>query len=84
MPTVFITGANRGIGLEFARQYGTDGWTVIATCRNPIAPGQLATIPGDIQVHGLDVNIHEQVNRLGQDLDDTAIDVLINLSLIHI
>ena len=78
MPTVFITGANRGIGLEFARQYGTDGWTVIATCRNPITPGQLATIPGDIQVHGLDVNVHEQVNRLGQDLDDTAIDVLIN------
>ena len=64
MPTVFITGANRGIGLEFARQYGTDGWTVIATCRNPITPGQLATIPGDIQVHGLDVNVHEQVDRL--------------------
>ena len=73
-----ITGANRGIGLEFVRQYGTDGWTVIATRRNPIAPGQLATIPGDIQVHGLDVNVHEQVDRLGQDLNDTAIDVLIN------
>jgi len=33
VPTVLITGANRGIGLEFARQYSEDGWTVIATAR---------------------------------------------------
>ena len=33
MPTVLITGANRGIGLEFARQYAQDGWDVIATAR---------------------------------------------------
>jgi len=33
MPTVLITGANRGLGLEFARQYSTDGWDVIATAR---------------------------------------------------
>jgi len=33
MPTVLITGANRGIGVEFARQYSTDGWDVIATAR---------------------------------------------------
>jgi NAD(P)-dependent dehydrogenase (short-subunit alcohol dehydrogenase family) len=35
MPTVLITGANRGIGLEFARQYSADGWDVIATMRKP-------------------------------------------------
>jgi NAD(P)-dependent dehydrogenase (short-subunit alcohol dehydrogenase family) len=34
MPTVLITGANRGIGLEFARQYSSDGWNVIATARH--------------------------------------------------
>lgn len=34
MPTVLITGANRGIGLEFARRYAADGWRVIATCRD--------------------------------------------------
>ena len=34
MPTVLITGANRGIGLEFARQYSADGWEVIATARH--------------------------------------------------
>jgi NAD(P)-dependent dehydrogenase (short-subunit alcohol dehydrogenase family) len=33
MPTVLITGANRGLGLEFARQYAADGWEVIATAR---------------------------------------------------
>ncbi|MFL6736085.1 MAG: SDR family oxidoreductase [Sphingomonas sp.] len=35
MPTVLVTGANRGIGLEFARQYSSDGWDVIATARHP-------------------------------------------------
>ena len=33
MPVVLITGANRGIGLEFARQYAADGWEVVATAR---------------------------------------------------
>jgi NAD(P)-dependent dehydrogenase (short-subunit alcohol dehydrogenase family) len=33
MPTVLITGANRGIGLEFARQYAAEGWAVVATVR---------------------------------------------------
>ena len=33
MATVLITGANRGIGLEFVRQYAADGWHVIAACR---------------------------------------------------
>ena len=33
MPTVLITGANRGLGLEFVRQYRADGWEVIATAR---------------------------------------------------
>jgi NAD(P)-dependent dehydrogenase (short-subunit alcohol dehydrogenase family) len=34
MPAVLITGANRGIGLEFARQYSSTGWDVIATARH--------------------------------------------------
>ena len=37
MPTVLITGANRGIGLEFARQYSSEGWNVIATARQSSA-----------------------------------------------
>ena len=34
-PIVLITGANRGLGLEFARQYAAAGWTVIGTARRP-------------------------------------------------
>ena len=33
--TILITGTNRGIGLEFTRQYAADGWNVIACCRDP-------------------------------------------------
>lgn len=35
MPSVFVTGSSRGLGLEFVRQYAADGWQVIATCRTP-------------------------------------------------
>ena len=37
MPKILVTGANRGIGLEFARQYAEDGWDVIATARHSSA-----------------------------------------------
>jgi len=78
MPTVFITGANRGLGLEFTRQYAAAGYTVIATCRNPIGVGELASIPGDIHVHGLEVTSGAQLARLADDLAETPIDILIN------
>ena len=44
-----ITGANRGIGLEFVRQYAAVGWKVIATCRNPIGVGDLATVLNSVR-----------------------------------
>lgn len=78
MPTVMITGSNRGIGLELVRQYADDGWKVIATCRSPIGVGELATLDGDIEVHGLDVSDQYQINRLAKDLHGVPIDVLIN------
>lgn len=56
MPTVFITGANRGIGLEFARQYAADGWTVIATVRDPAAAEELKAVAGDVSVRRLDLD----------------------------
>ncbi len=51
MPTVLITGANRGIGLEFARQYAADGWEVIATARH--SSGELDAL--GVQVVTLDL-----------------------------
>ena len=77
-PTVLITGANRGIGLELARQYTAAAWRVIATCRNPVGLGELARLPGAIEVHGLEVTDAAQTTALARELDGTAIDVLIN------
>jgi hypothetical protein len=38
MPVALITGANRGLGLEFTRQYLADGWQVFANCEIPPPP----------------------------------------------
>ena len=48
MPLALITGANRGLGLEFTRQYLRDGWRVIGCCRNPDAAGELATSGAEV------------------------------------
>lgn len=78
MPTVLISGANRGIGLQLATQYATDGWTVIAGCRNPDAAGELNAIAGDVSVHPLDISDPASVGALAAALSGTAIDVLFN------
>lgn len=44
MPTVLITGANRGLGLEFARQYAAAGWEVIAANRTPLPPSDFVAL----------------------------------------
>ena len=78
MPTVFITGANRGIGLEFVRQYAAEGWRVIAACRRPDAAEALAAIAGKVEVHGLDVTDEVGIDALGATLAHDSIDVLVN------
>lgn len=78
MPTAFITGASRGIGLEFARQYLADGWRVIGTCRDPSNAKELSGLDGDVDVHALDVTDHAQVQALAKSLKREAIDVLLN------
>ncbi|MCK9397299.1 MAG: SDR family oxidoreductase [Methylobacter sp.] len=81
MATVLITGANRGLGLEFCRQYAAEGWNVIACSRNPDDALDLNTLAGrrpDIQLETLDVSEFEQIDALSQKLADSCIDVLIN------
>lgn len=78
MPTVLITGANRGIGLEFARAYAGDGWRVHACCRQPEKANELRSISGDVQIHRLDVTDGLQVASLARLLADEPVDVLIN------
>jgi NAD(P)-dependent dehydrogenase (short-subunit alcohol dehydrogenase family) len=82
MPSVLITGANRGLGLEFSRQYATDGWQVFAACRQPAAAKQLQHLAQDsngrLSVIGVDVTSTDAVQAAARQLRDTAIDVLIN------
>jgi NAD(P)-dependent dehydrogenase (short-subunit alcohol dehydrogenase family) len=74
--TVLVTGANRGLGLEFARQYKEAGSRVIGTARNPDEAEELAAL--DVRVMQLDVTNQESVDNLVAALDGEAIDVLIN------
>lgn len=74
--TVLITGANRGIGLELARQYSVAGWDVIGTARKPEAAAELTEMAS--KVVQLDVTNPSSVERLAQDLEGTPIDMLIN------
>ncbi len=78
MATVLITGAGRGLGYGFARHYAADGWTVLATCRNPAAAAMLEDLAGDIEALDLDVTRPEQIAALGLGLAGRPIDVLIN------
>jgi NAD(P)-dependent dehydrogenase (short-subunit alcohol dehydrogenase family) len=81
MPTVLITGTNRGIGLAFTKQYAEAGWRVLACCRAPdsaSALNALAAKHNNIEVFTLDVAHFAQIDALAQQLNNVAIDVLIN------
>ncbi len=77
MTTILITGANRGIGLEFAKQYAADGATVIACCREPAKASDLKAIKG-ARVLALDVGNEASVAVLKKELGDTPLDIVIN------
>jgi NAD(P)-dependent dehydrogenase (short-subunit alcohol dehydrogenase family) len=76
MPTILITGANRGIGLESARKFAADGWRVLACCRNPDKATELAAMSG-AEMHALDVTDMAAVDALAKKISD-PIDVLLN------
>jgi NAD(P)-dependent dehydrogenase (short-subunit alcohol dehydrogenase family) len=69
MPTILITGAGRGLGLELARQSAQDGWRVIGTVRKPVAESGLETIT-------LDVTNMAEIKQLSSRLKGVPIDVL--------
>ena len=74
MSTVLITGAARGLGLEFVKQYAAKGWKVHACARSPES---LKEVAGDIHRHKLEVTDYEAVKALASELKGEVIDVLI-------
>ena len=82
MPSILVTGANRGLGLEFVRQYAADGWRVFACARRPAESRELREIAAAagrlVSLHRLEVADHAQIEALARELKDEAIDVLLN------
>lgn len=82
MPTVLITGANRGIGLEFARQYAADGWKVFAACRSFGTTKELAGLmksaEGKLTVLEMDVTDGKSVRAAARHVGTQTIDLLVN------
>ena len=81
MSSVLITGANRGLGLEFAAEYAADGWT-LAACRSPAEAEQLEDLAledGDrVSVFWMDVTDMGSIRKAAMQLKDATIDVSIN------
>jgi NAD(P)-dependent dehydrogenase (short-subunit alcohol dehydrogenase family) len=71
MPTILITGANRGIGLEFARQYSADGWDVVAAVRHESE--ELDRL--NVRVEHLDMHDFHEVAHFGEKFD--SLDLMI-------
>ena len=81
MATVLVTGSNRGLGLEWVRQYAAEGWRVYATCRQPIEADELNALADQekgIRILRLDVTKPDEINALAVDLMKEPIDVLVN------
>ncbi len=75
MATICITGANRGIGLEMARQFKVRGDHVVAACRE--ASEELAMLDVEV-IDGVDVTNDQSVGKLVKALGDRKMDILVN------
>ena len=81
MPSVLMTGSNRGLGLEWVRQYASSGWRVFATCRHPNEAHELehlAKQERNVSIHRMDVTRAEEINALSTELLKEPIDLLVN------
>lgn len=81
MKRILVTGSNRGIGLEFTRQYLESGWRVYATCRRPAEARALHTLTSlhsNLSIHRLDITLQEDISNLCQELGEISLDILIN------
>jgi NAD(P)-dependent dehydrogenase (short-subunit alcohol dehydrogenase family) len=79
--TVLVTGANRGLGFEFAKQYADRGWTVIATARNPDAATELQALAaksGRIAIEKLDLLDTAAIKALAAKYEGKPVDLVVN------
>ena len=86
MPTLLITGANRGIGLELCKQYLDKNWEVHACCRNPKNAKELNTLADKnktLTIHELEVTDEAQMDALKKALKNKPVDILINNAGVH-
>ena len=75
MPTVLVTGANRGLGLEFARQYRAEGWDVVAGCRKPDEASELKATGAEM--HAIDVSDQGSIDAFKAAVGSRPLDVVI-------
>ncbi|MBW2067059.1 MAG: SDR family oxidoreductase [Deltaproteobacteria bacterium] len=81
MPSVLITGSNRGLGLEWVRQYAAEGWKVYATCRYPEGAHELQEMARQekgVSIHRLDITKAGDVHDISVELMNQPLDVLVN------
>jgi NAD(P)-dependent dehydrogenase (short-subunit alcohol dehydrogenase family) len=81
MPSIFITGSNRGLGLEWVRQYARDGWRVYATCRRPAEAVELRHIAEQhpaVSIHHLDITNAGDIQAIRWEIHGEPIDILLN------
>jgi NAD(P)-dependent dehydrogenase (short-subunit alcohol dehydrogenase family) len=84
MPSVLITGANRGLGFGLLKHYAAEGWRVFGCCRDPKKATELAAVAagsgGKVTAHRLDVEDHASIDALAAQLKGQSIDVLLNVA----
>lgn len=80
MSTILVTGGNRGIGLALVRRYLSNGWTVIATCRDPAGAEALQAerANGTLEIETLDVADPQSIAALADRIGSRPIDMLVN------
>jgi NAD(P)-dependent dehydrogenase (short-subunit alcohol dehydrogenase family) len=81
MPTALITGSNRGLGLEWARQAAARGWRVWATCRHLESAKVLHTLASqypNLSLHRLDVTSPDEIAELASALQNERLELLVN------
>jgi len=82
MPSILVTGTNRGLGLELTKEFLAKSWKVFACCRKPESAVELLKLkqqyPNELTIFKLNVTNSEDIAAVAEQLKDEVIDVLFN------